>query len=105
MAEDAPQEPTLKILTTVPSNAEAVMVVGDLEATGIRAMQRSSTQAIGPWGASGPCDIYVEEHDLDRAREVLSTDAMSEDELVQAEEEAATQLTQPSSSSGARSCT
>jgi hypothetical protein len=85
MAEDAPQEPTLKILTTVPSNAEAVMVVGDLEATGIRAMQRSSTQAIGPWGATGPRDIYVDQQDLDRAREVLNAEPMSEDELVQAE--------------------
>ncbi len=84
-------EPTLEILTTVPGGAEAAIVVGDLEAAGIRAMERSSTRASGPWGTSGPRDIYVEEHDLDRAREVLNTEAMSEDELVQAEEEAATQ--------------
>ena len=42
-----------------------------------------------------PRDIYVDERDLDRAREVLNTEAMSEDELVQAEEEAGTQPTQP----------
>jgi hypothetical protein len=92
--DDSRREPTLKILTTVPSNAEAVMVVGELDAAGIRAMPRSSTQAMGPWGTAGPRDIYVEAYDLDRAREVLSTKAMSEDELIQAEEEAATQPTQ-----------
>jgi hypothetical protein len=88
-------EPTLKILTTVPSNAEAAMVVGELEGAGIQAMQRPGALPGGLWGGPGSCDIYVEQQDLDRAREVLSTEAISEDELVQAEEEAATQLTQP----------
>jgi hypothetical protein len=47
MAEDQrQQEATLKILTTVPGNAEAMMVVGELEAAGIRATQR--------WHEQGP---------------------------------------------------
>lgn len=71
------------------------MVVGDLEAAGVQATPQSSTQGRSLWGGPTPVDIYVEERDLDRAREVLDTEAMSEDELVQAEEEAATQPTQP----------
>src|ERR1035437_1921094 len=88
-------EPTLKILTTVPSNAEAAMVVVELEGAGIQAMQRPGALPGGLWGGPGSCDIYVEEQDLDQARGVLNATPMSEDELVDAEEEAATQLTQP----------
>lgn len=96
MAEDDSQrEPTLKILTTVPGNAEATMVVGDLEAAGVPATPQLSTRADSLWGGPTPVDIYVDERDLDRAREVLNTEAMSEDELLQAEEEAGTQPTQP----------
>jgi hypothetical protein len=85
MAENEPQEePTLKILTSVPTRAEAGMVIGDLEASGIYAMQRPDTRPLG----LGACDIYVREHDFDRAREVLN-EPISEDELIQAEEEAA----------------
>jgi hypothetical protein len=68
------------------------MVVGNLEAAGIRAMQQSAMQSgrMGATvGASGACDIFVEEHDLDRAREVLNAEPISEDELIRAEEEAA----------------
>jgi hypothetical protein len=95
MADDQPQHPTLKILTTVSNDAEASMVLGDLKAAGIRAMQQSSTRGGGVWGAPPPCDIYVDEQDFDRAREIRDTEAMSERELVQAEEEAATQQTEP----------
>ncbi len=71
------------------------MVVGDLEGAGIRATQRSGAQGSGLWGAPAPCDILVDEQDLDRALGVLNV-PVSEDELVQAEEKAAaTQLTQP----------
>jgi Putative prokaryotic signal transducing protein len=93
MAEDPPQqEPTLKILTSVRNNAEARMVIGDLEAAGIRAMHRPSARSLGLWAR----EIYAEEQDLDRAREVLNAEPMSEDELIRAEEEdAARHLSQP----------
>jgi hypothetical protein len=56
MAENEPQEePTLKILTSVPSRAEAAMVIGDLEAAGVYAMERPGTQSLG----FGAWDIYV----------------------------------------------
>ena len=71
------------------------MVVGELEGAGIQAMQRPGALPGGLWGGPGSCDIYVEEQDLDQARGVLNATPMSEDELVDAEEEAATQLTQP----------
>ncbi len=70
------------------------MVCGDLKAAGIRAMQQAAMQS-GRMGAIGnvgsTCDVYVEEQDLERAREVLDAPPMSEDELVRAEEEAARQ--------------
>jgi hypothetical protein len=75
MAQDDPQQPTLKILTTVPSNAEAAMVVGELEGAGIQAMQRPGALPGGLWGGPGSCDIYVEQQDLDRVREVINTEA------------------------------
>ena len=93
---DDEQEPTPKLLTTVPGSAEATMIIGELEAAGIRAMQRPGGRGGGLWGTPTTSDIYVYEQDLDRAAEILGAQAPSEDELVQAEEEAAaTQLSQP----------
>jgi len=40
-------------------------------------------------GAGGACDVYVEEADLERARELLSTEPVSEEELIREEELAA----------------
>jgi hypothetical protein len=86
---DDKQEPrtALKILTTVRSNAEAAIIVGDLEASGIQAMQRPGALPGGLWGATGSRDVYVEERDFERAREILDAEPMSEDELVRAEED------------------
>jgi hypothetical protein len=58
-------------------------------------LREAGIEAVGKGGALsadardvGPQDIYVEERDLDRAREVLGTDeGVSEEELIQAEEE------------------
>ena len=99
MADDThEQEPTLKILATVPSSAEADIVVGDLAASGIQARQRPGALPGGLWGAPGSREIYVEEQDLDRAREILDSEPMNEGELVRAEEEdAAARHPSPSS--------
>jgi hypothetical protein len=39
-----PEHASLKLLTTVPSDAEAVILIGDLEAVGIRAIPEASTK-------------------------------------------------------------
>ena len=106
MAEDQPQqEPTLKHLTTVSKGIESEMICGALEAAGIHAVEKPTSEPVGPnrsalWAGIGFSAIYVEEEDLDRAREVLDAEPMSEDELVKAEEEAAEQLTQPNGKNG-----
>jgi len=48
------------------------------------------------WGVSGARDVYVEEHDLDRAREVLRADeGVSEDQLADLSDAAAARLKDP----------
>jgi hypothetical protein len=82
------EQPALELLTTVPSSAEAVMVAGDLEALGVRAVVDASSKGRGIYGTPAPLDIFVEAHDLERAREVLNAQPMSEEELLEAEEQA-----------------
>ncbi|HMD57308.1 MAG TPA: DUF2007 domain-containing protein [Solirubrobacteraceae bacterium] len=84
---DSDPSPTLKILTTVQSAAEAEIVVGDLQSSGIRAIERPGVLSGGSYGSPGSRDVYVELEDLERAREVLDSEPMSEDELIKAEEE------------------
>jgi uncharacterized protein YaaQ len=75
----------LKIVTSVGSEMEAAMVCGRLSDAGIRAMQQTGGSG-GRWGVPGTRDVYVEEQDLDRAREVLNAEGISEEELVREEE-------------------
>jgi hypothetical protein len=71
----------LKVLTSVRSEPEAALVSARLSEAGIQAISQRSIG--GPeWGESGARDVFVEEDDLLRAREILSADeAVSEDEL------------------------
>jgi hypothetical protein len=85
----------IKILTSVASTAEADMVISLLEEAGIPTMPQRSIG--GPeFGLSGARDVWVEEHDLERAREVLkaSEGAVSEEELTRLSEEAGREATQ-----------
>ena len=73
-----------------------------LEAAGIHAVEKPTSEPAGPkrtalWAGIAFSAIYVEERDFERAREILDAEPMSEDELVQAEEEAAKHPTQPNS--------
>jgi Putative prokaryotic signal transducing protein len=66
----------LRVLTTAGNEFEADMVCGLLSEAGIRAMQQlSNTGVAGRVGGGGARDIYVEERDLERAREILDGEA------------------------------
>jgi Putative prokaryotic signal transducing protein len=85
----------IKLLTSVGSTAEADMVIALLQDAGIHVMPQRSIG--GPeWGMSGARDVWVDEHDLARAREVLkaSVGAVSEDELTRLSEQAGREMGQ-----------
>jgi putative signal transducing protein len=78
----------LRILTTVGNEAEAEMVAERLSEAGIRHMSRMAGGGIR-LGAAAARDVYVEERDLDRAREVLKVDeGFSDEELARLSDEA-----------------
>jgi hypothetical protein len=67
-------EPILRVVTTVNSEPEAAMVCDLLSQAGIGAIQKLSSGVGGAWSGAGARDVYVEEHDLDRAQEVLNVE-------------------------------
>lgn len=85
----------LKIATSVSSEMEAVLVRGRLSNAGINSMQQCSGAGGRGWGVGGACDVYVEEQDLDRAREVLNAEGVSEEELLHEEQRASAASTKP----------
>jgi len=82
----------LKVLTSVRSEPEAALVSARLSEAGIQAIYQRSIG--GPeWGVSGARDLYVEEHDLVRARELLKADeGVSEAELADLSDAASSKL-------------
>jgi hypothetical protein len=58
-------------------------------------MQQCSGAGGKGWGVGGACDVYVEERDLDRAREVLNAEGVSDEELLREEERASAASTKP----------
>jgi hypothetical protein len=91
-------ENLLKVLTSVSSEPEAELISARLSEAGIQAIARRSIG--GPeWGVSGARDVYVEEHDLVRAREILAADeSVSEDELADLSDAAPAELQDPGES-------
>jgi hypothetical protein len=82
----------LKVVTSVSSEPEAQLISARLSEAGIQAIARRSIGGPG-WGVSGARDIYVEEHDLRRAREILAADeSVSEDELADLSDAAPAEL-------------
>jgi hypothetical protein len=79
----------LRIVTSVSSEPEAELICSRLAEAGIQAMPERNTGG-GGWRGSGGCDVYVEEHSLDRAREVLEADegGVSDEELARLSDEA-----------------
>jgi hypothetical protein len=92
MADDDPARLRLVKLTTAVNGLEASMLVGALEAAGVRATLATGPRSRPQWAA---CSVYVAEQDLEQAREVMSAKPMSEDDLVKAEEESTRQLIKP----------
>ena len=83
------------MVTSVSSEPEAALVSTRLSEAGIQAISQRSIG--GPeWGVSGARDVYVDEQDLVRAREVLKADEdVSEDELADLSEAAPDPLKDP----------
>jgi len=83
------------VLTSVSSEPEAALISARLSEAGVQAISQRSIG--GPeWGVSGARDVYVEEHDLVRAREVLKADeGVSEGELADLSDAAPAQLKDP----------
>jgi Putative prokaryotic signal transducing protein len=79
----------LRILTSVNGEVEAELVRGRLTDAGIHSTSQRSGAGLGArWGLGGSFDVYVEEQDLDRAREALNVEQISEEELAREAERA-----------------
>jgi hypothetical protein len=68
------------------SESEAALIRAQLGDVDIPSITKGPTTP--QLGIAGACDIYVEDHLAQRAREVLATAPFSDDELVQLSEEA-----------------
>ena len=77
----------LKVVTTVSNQAEAEMVCESLSEAGIRSMPQMSSGNIR-LGAAAPLDVYVEQHDFDKALAVLNAAVPSDEELTRLSDEA-----------------
>jgi uncharacterized protein YaaQ len=78
----------LKLVTSVSNEAEAEMVAERLSEAGIRFSVRLASGGIR-LGAAAARDLYVDEQDLDRARETLDADeGFTDEELARLSDEA-----------------
>src|SRR3954452_11554208 len=82
-----PMTSELKVVTTVSNQAEAEMVCESLSEAGIRSMPQMSSGNIR-LGAAAPLDVYVEQHDFDKALAVLNAAVPSDEELTRLSDEA-----------------
>lgn len=78
----------LKLVTSVSTEAEAEMVAERLSEAGIRFTVRLASGGVR-MGAAAARDLYVDEQDLDRARQMLEVDeGFSDEELARLSDEA-----------------
>ena len=75
----------LRIVATTPGEAEAEIACARLADVGIRSFhKRNSGDDVPHYGPRGARDIYVDERDAQRARDLLRrTDEFSEQELAE----------------------
>jgi hypothetical protein len=80
---------SLTVLTTAANEAEADLIREHLLAEGVHAIAERTLGSV-QWGQSGARNVFVEEADLARAREILGLDSppFSEEELTRLSEEA-----------------
>jgi hypothetical protein len=65
-----------RVVATASNEMEAELICGRLADAGVRSMQELANNAIGGrFGGGGQRDVYVEEQDLEAAREALGLDA------------------------------
>lgn len=76
----------MKVAATVNSVTEAELVVDRLREAGITAVDKGGVLS-ARFAVAGPREVYVADEDLERAREVLDEPAISEEDLIRAEEE------------------
>jgi hypothetical protein len=60
-------------LTVVENEQEADVIVGLLQASGIKSFHRSTNLSSSAYGAVSPTEVVVDEADLARAQQVLET--------------------------------
>jgi hypothetical protein len=66
------------IVATASNEMEAALICGRLADAGIQAMEQLANTGIGGrFGGGGARDVYVEEEDLEAARQALGLDAES----------------------------
>jgi hypothetical protein len=94
----------LESVASATTELEAEMIRGRLSEAGIKSMLKPSGSSAyrSGWRAGGACEVCVEQQDLDRAREVLSSEIISEDELIREEELAAREAAANDPSKSAR---
>jgi hypothetical protein len=77
----------MKLLTTVSNGPQAEIICALLEEAGISASARGDS-SVALAGEAAPHDIYVEDADLERAKDTLNAfQRESEDELAGGEDE------------------
>lgn len=86
------REPRLTAIARAANEMEAQLMRGRLSEAGIHSVQALvGWTGVAPYGlregVASPREISVDSRDAARAREILSQPAVSEDELVRAEEE------------------
>jgi hypothetical protein len=72
----------LRVVATTANEAEAELISARLASEGIHAVSKRNIGADVPQlGGGGARDVYVEEQDAARAREVLATQEFTDEEL------------------------
>jgi hypothetical protein len=83
-----------RVVATTSGEAEAEMICARLSDAGIPALYKRNIGADLPqFGGRGARDVYVEEHDLARARELLAAQDFTDEELAELSEQSFEDIT------------
>jgi Putative prokaryotic signal transducing protein len=84
----------LQLVASALNESEAEMICGRLSDAGILSTLQRSATSIVHMGRGGTRDVYVEDGDADRARELLAAQDISDDELAELSMRAFEEITQ-----------